>query len=617
MSLLPLMCLEGVSYSYGSSVKALENVGLELHRGEIHALIGEHGAGKSSLAHILSGFLQPEGRILWKGLPLSGGLSVKSARELGISYVTQRTELFEHQSVAINLFNNHPGIFRGIFYRQSKLNKMAELYLNGIDCPIDPRTLVKDLSKTERVLIDILRHVYRNPSLLILDEAIEKLTAVDLTRVMRILRELRDRGCAIVFITHRIDDVYEFADRVTILRQGNIIITETVGNIDKINLIKLAYTQLSRNKDLLNVDKEFYHLLKYNEAILEFLPISLLVVNRENRVKLVNNYGKTFFSRNQEAMLNRSLPEIFGYENEPVLEQIGEILKHRRWDNLYQSHLKMNGQEISTNIVVYPIMDGNYYLGSIIIIDDMTEQEELRKKIQLSEKLASVGLLAAGVAHEINNPLEIITNYLDILKGQQCSEEAISYIGYLEEELDSITTIIGNLITFSENNRYEEEDLDLAELLTQMLKLVRFSAVKREITIASEIPSDDIPVRANKTKLRQVFLNIIRNAFDSMSGGGELYVRIHPPEKERVTIEFCDSGTGLSEEEQEKVMLPFYTTKEDSQENMGLGLSIVYGILKSYKGSIDIRNREDRRGVRVRITLPLLSPAPPPDKPGV
>ena len=606
MNRLPLMTLEGVTYSYGS-VKALENISLDIHRGEIHALIGEHGAGKSSLAHILSGFLQADGILSWKGLPLSGGLNAREARDMGISYVTQGTELFDHQSVALNLFNNHPGIFRGIFYRQSRIHKLADEYLNGIGCNINPRKLVKELSKTERVLIDILRHVYRNPNLLILDEAIEKLTAVDLTRIMKILRELRDKGCSIVFITHRIDDVYEFADRVTILRKGNIIVTETVDNIDKINLIKLAYTQISRSKGLMNVDKEFYHLLKYNEAILEFLPIALLVVNREERIKLVNNYGERFFDRKREEMINGTLAEIFGEENLPVLNDIGGILNERRWDSLYQSHFTLNGQEICGNIVVYPILDGNYYLGSIVIIDDMTEQEELRKKIQLSEKLASVGLLAAGVAHEINNPLEIITNYLDVLKGQQSSEEAVSYIGYLEEELDSITTIIGNLITFSENNRYEDEELNLAELLRQMLKLVGFSARKRGVTISMDIPFEQIPVLANKTKLRQVFLNIIRNAFDSMSGGGELNATIRLAEEENVvSIEFSDTGTGLSPEQQEKVMLPFYTTKEGVEENMGLGLSIVYGILKSYKGSIDIRNREDRSGCRVRITLPFL-----------
>jgi signal transduction histidine kinase len=237
----------------------------------------------------------------------------------------------------------------------------------------------------------------------------------------------------------------------------------------------------------------------------------------------------------------------------------------------------------------------------------MTEQEELRKKMQLSEKLASVGLLAAGVAHEINNPLEIITNYLDVLKGQQSSEEAISYIGYLEEELDSITTIIGNLITFSEDNRYQDEELDLAELLKQMLKLVKFSAGKRRVSISWEIPSERITVQANKTKMRQVFLNIIRNAFDSMPEGGELTASIRSSE-DRIFVEFNDTGTGLSPEQQEKVMLPFYTTKYGMEENMGLGLSIVYGILKSYKGTIDIRNRDDRQGVRVRITLPLSSP---------
>ncbi|MDC7232856.1 MAG: ATP-binding cassette domain-containing protein [Spirochaetales bacterium] len=600
-----LITLKDVSYSYGS-VKAIEEINIEITQGEIHALIGEHGAGKSSLAHILSGFIQPKGCLYWKGSDL-GVYNSKIARNLGISYVTQGTELFDYQSVAMNLFNNNPGVFSRFFFNTAKINKRAEEYLERIGSDINPRSLVGELSKPQRVFVDILRHIYRNPKLLILDEAIEKLTAVDLSRVMKIIRELRNNGSTIVFITHRIDDVYEFADRVTILRKGRIIVTEAVENIDKINLIKLAYTQITQSKSMMNVDKEFYHLLKYNEAILEFLPIALFVVNREEKIKLINTYGENFFGRKKEELLNEDFNKILGPENNVLLEKIRSLLKKRKWENLYQVQVKIEQKIICGNIVVYPIHDGNYYMGSIIIIDDMTEQEELRKKIQLSEKLASVGLLAAGVAHEINNPLEIINNYLDVLKGLQSSDEAVSFIRYMEEEMDSIEMIIGNLITFSEKNQYEDEELNLPDLLSQMLKLVQFNAQKRNISISADFPEEAIRIKANKTKIKQVILNIIRNAFDSMTEGGTLTATIRTTGTDSVIIEFTDTGTGLHEKDINSVMLPFFTTKDGNEENMGLGLSIVYGILKSYNGMLEIKNRQDRRGCIVRISLPMLS----------
>jgi len=126
------------------------------------------------------------------------------------------------------------------------------------------------------------------PKVLILDEALENLTTASLTKILPILKHLRDEGSVIVFITHRIDDIYEYADKVTIMRKGELLITDSAQNIDKINLIKLAYTQIPKEETLKNVSSEFYQLLKYNQAILEELPVNLIVTDRDHYIKLFN-----------------------------------------------------------------------------------------------------------------------------------------------------------------------------------------------------------------------------------------------------------------------------------------------------------------------------------------
>jgi two-component system sensor histidine kinase AtoS len=596
-----LVSLHKVSLSYGM-VQALDQVSFEIKKGEIHALIGEHGAGKSSLAHILSGFLQPKGEIYWKGENISP-LSDNKARNLGIRFVTQGVELFNHMPVAYNLFNNNKSVFSHFLFRQKNIYKLSDRYLAQCGCSILSKTLVEHLSLPEKVMIDILRQLYCHPSLLILDEAIEKLTALDLDKVIKLIRELRESGGSVLFITHRIDDVYAFADRVTIVRNGNVLVTESVKNIDKINLIKLAYTHIVRNKVLTGLDKEFYHLLKYNEAILEFLPMTLLVVNRDGKLKLLNHHGETFFKRKRDVILNGSLSNLFGDQNSIVTSEIWGILETQKWENLYHKHIIIDDTKISCNVVIYPIMDGNYYLGSIIIVDDITEQEKLREKIHFSEKLASVGLLAAGVAHEINNPLEIINNYLDVLKGRNIDSSSLTYMNYIEEELDSIEQIVSNLITFSEKNRYHDETLNLAELLKQMVLLIKPNAEKRGIEFSVEISSTDFHIYANRTKMKQVILNIIKNAFDAMPDGGLLTI-VQNLDKDFVKITFLDSGSGIGEGNLKNLLLPFYSTKEEHESNMGLGLSIVYGILDSYGGSIEIENRRDRTGCEVTVSLP-------------
>ncbi len=599
----PLIVLNNISLKYGS-ITALEDVNWEINAGEIHALIGEHGAGKSSLAHIISGFISPEGSLLWEGSSISQ-FSPRIARSLGVSFVTQENELFDHLPVAYNLLNKHTENFRGFFINQKKIFVEAQNYLSRVGCKISPRKLVEELTLPERVMIDILRHLYKNPRLLILDEAMEKLTAIDLDLVLRLLREMRESGASTLFITHRIDDVYTYADRVSIIRNGKIIISEFVENIDKINLIKLAYTQIHRNKIPAGLDKDFYHLLKYNEAILELLPIALLVVNRDSELKLLNQYGERLLNRDRKQILNGSLSYLFGDINQSVLDDIGSILSAQQWENLYNRTIILDDQEINCNIIIEPIMDGNYYLGSIVIIDDITEQENLREKINVSERLATIGLLAAGVSHEINNPLEIINNFIDVLKRQIKDKDSLKYLGIIEDEVDSIEQIVSNLITFSEKNRYQDEYLDLNELANQTISLVKLNAIKRNVKINFYEEKRDLVVFANRIKIKQVILNIVKNALDAMPSGGELIIKLLSSGTAFAILRFIDNGIGLESGGLRNILMPFYTTKTN-RENMGLGLSIVFGILESYGGKIEAKNREDSQGCEVSVFLPLI-----------
>lgn len=353
------------------------------------------------------------------------------------------------------------------------------------------------------------------------------------------------------------------------------------------------------------MDREFYHLLKYNEAILEFLPVALLVVDRDGVIKLLNRYGERLLSHNRELIIDVKLEHLFGRDNEILYKDIEKILNIQKWDNLYNRVIVIGEQEINCNIIIEPIMDGNYYLGSIVIVDDITEQENLREKINISERLATVGLLAAGVSHEINNPLEIINNFIDVLKGQIQEPESLKYLGFIEEEVDSIEQIVGNLITFSEKNRYEDEQLNLRELTTQTLTLVKPDAMKRNIAIRFITTEQIFPIYANRTKIKQVILNVVKNAFDAMPTGGDLQIELSEQENDFLVLRFTDSGIGLESGNLKNVLMPFYTTKLDREENMGLGLSIVFGILTSYGGRIEAVNRVDSQGCIVSVYLPV------------
>ena len=228
-----LFQMQNINMQYGSN-RVLNNIDITINKGEIHAIIGEHGAGKSTLSQIMGGYLKPvSGQLLWKKDPVQFSEPQK-AKDLGIEIVMQNIEQYDRLSVAQNLFGNDPQFFKQSFFSHKNLIKKANEYFFNMGIEFNAADLLSELKDTDKVLLELIKHLQPDPELLILDEAFEKMTAIDLNRQIPELKRRKDIGLSIVFITHRIDDVYTFADRVTVIRNGRILTTENVKNIDRI-----------------------------------------------------------------------------------------------------------------------------------------------------------------------------------------------------------------------------------------------------------------------------------------------------------------------------------------------------------------------------------------------
>lgn len=603
----PLLTLTKVRLNYGT-LRVLEQIDLSLERAKVYALVGEHGAGKSSLARIISGLVKPQaGQLVFDDKTYSN-LNLKTALELGVEMVHQHTlSLNPYFSIAENFALDSTPNYK---LRSRKKNlAAAQEFLTQYEIDLDPTMPVKNLAAADQIFVDILKHIYARPRLFILDEALEKLTAPAFQKIITMLKTLQQAGVTMLLITHRIDDIYNLADKVSIIKHGAILVTDDVKNIDKINLIKMAYTQVSNDPSADDLNEEFYQLLKYNEAILRNLPVNLIVADQEQRIKLVNDSCEQNFDLVKIPYLNAPIMHLLSGTNQDILDFIDAALTSKEEKALYQVLLTFNQIKVMSNVRTFPIYDGAFFIGNIIIIEDVTEYDRLQKQVILSEKLASVGLLAAGVAHEINNPLEIIYTYLSYMKYRFRTPEFHEALDTLHEQVADIASIVSNLQSFSDHTRGAIDEIELNDTIRTMLNLIQHNARHKQINIRFEPYQQDLLIKANKHEIKQVLLNLFKNSFEAMPAGGEIFITTRQQIENGAPyaqILFQDTGPGICDDNPNNIFLPFYSTKKGAEQNMGLGLSVSYGIVKKYHGTITIENPGEA-GCQFLIQFPQMS----------
>jgi len=249
------------------------------------------------------------------------------------------------------------------------------------------------------------------------------------------------------------------------------------------------------------------------------------------------------------------------------------------------------------------------------IIRDITEQkraiEEIRAMTQQlwqAAKLATVGELAASIAHELNNPLATVQLRIESVLAKTPSDDPRRRaLEIVQQETTRMGELVGNLLQFSRRGNGNVSTVDVHEELTKAVELIHHHLHTRLITVAKGFEPATPTIYADRQKLRQVFLNLLTNAADAMPNGGTLTLRTSPTSisqgKPAVLIEFADTGTGIAAENLERIMEPFFTTKEEGK-GTGLGLAICRRIVQEHHGALQIES-ELGQGTVIRIVLPI------------
>jgi signal transduction histidine kinase len=228
------------------------------------------------------------------------------------------------------------------------------------------------------------------------------------------------------------------------------------------------------------------------------------------------------------------------------------------------------------------------------------EQRERFRRMIRADRLATIGELAAGAAHEIRNPLTAIKSSLQYLAEKSQLETEKRLLGVALQETDRIDEILAALLSFSRPSEIKKEQYDLIVTLEESLALISFQARSGAVEVATKFPAGPVLLNGDKSQIKQLFLNIFLNAIQAMNGGGKLTSEVLLLGNGKVLVRVADTGEGIPEENMDKIYDPFFTTKKGGT---GLGLSICYSIVKSHKGDIEVRSRVGE-GTTVLVTLP-------------
>lgn len=370
---------------------------------------------------------------------------------------------------------------------------------------------------------------------------------------------------------------------------------------------------------------QYQRLKDFNENIVESLSVGIVVLDMEGRVQSWNTQLELALHISRENAVGRRvdemLPASLVERIDSCVDESGSGTVHkfllrshelpeefRPQDEEFRPQDPADYADRVINLAVAPLVAKGFEpVGRLLIVDDVTERAELEEAVLQADRLSSVGLLAAGVAHEVNTPLAVISTYSQMLADRfgTGSDEA-KLLGKMTEQTFRASEIVNSLLDFSRTSGVEMTRCDLNRAISDTLELISPQLRKARVRLELHLDASAI-IRANRGKLQQVLLNLFLNARDAMPDGGALSITTRmtaeATSEARAQVLVSDTGTGIEPELQRRIFDPFFTTK-DSRSGTGLGLAVSYGIVQEHSGTISVQSAPGA-GTTFTLEFPL------------
>ena len=385
-------------------------------------------------------------------------------------------------------------------------------------------------------------------------------------------------------------------------RNGDLLSSEDVDLLRTIaSSVSIALENARLYESLEQRALQYQTLKDFSENIVESINAGVTATNLGQEIEAWNSAMETLYGIDRSEAVGKRLDQVFPVT---LLSQLPPASDSAPTFSLYKFHLQnAGGRQLIVNLSATPLVgkDGRV-LGRLLIFTDLTERVSLEDQLAQAEKLSSIGLLSAGVAHEVNTPLAVITAQAQMLLRQMPpNDERRATLEKITKASFRASEIVNNLLKFSRLSGSEYADLDVNRLIRETLSLLEPMLKTSRVGLSLQLGSDLPPVYGNYGKLQQVLMNLIMNARDAMPRGGELTLASDAVNS-HVCVEVADNGVGIAPDHIKKIFDPFFTTKSTSR-GTGLGLAVTYGIIREHSGEIRVESTLGR-GTTFRLELP-------------
>jgi PAS domain S-box-containing protein len=400
---------------------------------------------------------------------------------------------------------------------------------------------------------------------------------------------MRDHTVAILGIGKTVDGDFLSSEDVELLFTLAGYVAIALDNARLYSSLENKALQIERLKD-------------FSENIVESLNVGVLAVDLQGRVESWNTQLEQMIGVPRQEAMGQRLDEVLPSS---LVAELAARSEAEHVSSLYKLPLRTRSSgNLVVNVSVAPLVGKEgQRIGRLILLDDITQRTHLEDQLLQAEKLTSLGLLAAGVAHEVNTPLAVISNYIQMLAKQLPAGDARqALIDKIVKQTFRASEIVNHLLNFSRTGAAEFQPISLNQVVEETLSLLTHPLRTGHVQVVRNLSPELPTVLGSSNRLQQVFLNLFLNARDAMPAGGMLEVR-SAAHNGSVEVEVTDTGLGISRDNLARIFDPFFTTKA-SARGTGLGLSVSYGIIKEHAGKIEVRSTPGK-GTSFRLEFPV------------